>query len=57
LTLGQRVVLAQLNAPVPSSSTTNLRRGGLGGGTGGLGGGLGGAGGAGVLSVPTKLGG
>jgi multidrug efflux pump subunit AcrA (membrane-fusion protein) len=54
LTLGQRVVLAQLNAPVPNSSTTNLRRGGLGGGTGG---GLGGAGGAGVLSVPTKLGG
>jgi hypothetical protein len=54
LTLGARVVLAQLNAPVPSSSTTNLRRGGLGGGTGG---GLGGAGGAGVLGIPPKLGG
>jgi hypothetical protein len=54
LTLGQRVVLAQLNAPVPSSTTTNLRRAGLGTGTGG---GLGGAGGTGVLSVPTKLGG
>lgn len=46
LTAGQRVVLAQLNAPLPSSNTTNGRFGvgGAGLGGGGLGGGLGGGG-------------